>query len=189
MFEVCKSEQWRRPPLGIQPASSPRFLPLLPAVLEIKQYNTAKRIFFPLSFLLFLSHSRAPNFLSNLNHYQKMSRFTDTKPFQREAWAPEREAQKSTEETFPDPRSSQSHIQGSYRLLCQVSSFFSDISSGSHFWILVGPPTLGEISGCATGGSVSSVNHLLNCANLSYERSSSMKPFLNSPAQTDRPFL
>lgn len=154
MFEACKSEQ--RTPLREETATwnpttlspSSHILPLLPAVLEIKQHNAAL-----LSSLSFLTPSRAPDWPRHLNRFGRMSRFADTKPFQREAWAPKSKAQKGTEDTLQVPKYSQPHVQG----LCWLSPSFSAISlglgwsPGCLFWTLFGPPALCGTFGHATG--------------------------------------
>lgn len=156
MFEACKSEQqtplreetaaWS--PAALRPSS--HILPLLPAVLEIKQHKAQRGFAFVSSFL---TPSGAPNLPRHLNHCGRMSRFTDTKLFQREAWAPKSKARKGTEETLPAPKGSQPHVQGNCLPLCWLLASFSVVSlrrgwsPGCHPWTLSGPLTL-----CGTFG-------------------------------------
>lgn len=92
----------------------------------------------------FLTPSRAPNLLRHLNHYGRMSRFTDTKSFQREAWAPKSKARKGIEETLPVPK------VASHMFRATVSrSAGSRLPSPSSPWGVAGPQ--GATSGLSLG--------------------------------------
>lgn len=144
MFEACKSKQRTLLREGLESNHPPSRILNSSLIARCLGDQTAQRC---LPFVSsFLTPARAPLLPSHLNHYGKMSRFTDTKPFQREAWAPESEAQKGTEETLPVPKCSQPHVQGEDQLLCWLLVSFSGISSelgspGGHFWTVVGPLT------------------------------------------------